>query len=232
MSNEPHPSNDETPGGSSSRGKAGADRGNLIVVAAPSGAGKSSLVDRALSRDERLRYSISCTTRQARGTEQHGVDYYFISEQEFRAMCDRDEFLEFAEVHGCLYGTPKAMIEQALGEGFDIILDIDVQGAEQICRLMPEAVTVFVLPPSREVLESRLRMRNLNAAADLDRRLRNAASEVLLYDRFKYVIVNDDLERASADLRVIINGERLRSERQRHRAQLIIATFEGDTFHA
>lgn len=229
MSNEPDPSCDGAAGGT---GEAVAGRGNLIVVSAPSGAGKSSLVERALKFDDRLRYSISYTTREARGTERHGVDYFFVSEQEFRAMCDRNEFLEFAEVHGCLYGTPRLMIERVLGEGYDIILDIDVQGAEQICRLMPESITVFVLPPSREALESRLRMRNLNAAADLERRLRNAASEVPLYDRFRYVIVNDDLERASADLRVIIQAERLRSGRQRHRAELIIASFGGDRFHA
>jgi guanylate kinase len=208
------------------------EHGNLIVVSAPSGAGKSSLVERALNSLDRLRYSISCTTRQARGKEEHGVDYFYLNPEQFQAMCDRGEFLEFAKVHEFMYGTPRRHIEESLGEGFDVILDIDVQGAKQIRAQMPEAVTVFILPPSREALESRLRGRNLNEPPDLERRLRNASSEVRLYDEFQYVIINDDLERASAALEAIIIAERHRPGRQRAAAESIIATFGGESIHA
>jgi guanylate kinase len=208
------------------------ERGNLIVVSAPSGAGKSSLVERALKRVSRLRYSISYTTREARGAEKEGEDYFFVPVDVFRAMRERGEFLESAEVHGFLYGTHKATVEAMLDKGFDVILDIDVQGAEQILQHMPEAVTVFIMPPSRKVLEARLRRRNLNSLADLERRLRNATGEVHLYDRFGYVIINDDRDRAFGSLKAIIAAERRRPARQKNRVQSIIATFGGETFNA
>jgi guanylate kinase len=219
---------EEDPG---SRGEK-VERGNLIVVSAPSGAGKSSLVTRALKQVRRLRYSISYTTRAARGTEKHAVDYFFVSGDEFRQMRERGEFLESAEVHGYYYGTHRATVEAMLNKGFDVILDIDVQGAEQILRQMPEAVTVFIMPPSRKVLERRLRTRNLNAPADLERRLRNATGEVHLYERFSYVIINDDRDRAFGSLKAIITAERRRPERQKNRIQSIIATFGGGSFNA
>lgn len=206
--------------------------GNLIVVSAPSGAGKSSLVELALKRVDRLRYSISYTTRKARGAEQHGVNYYFVTEDEFVAMRDRGDFLETAKVHGAYYATPASLIKASLAGGEDVILDIDVQGARQIRALLPDAVTVFILPPSREALESRLRLRNLNEVEDLERRLRNAAVEVRLYEDFKYIIVNDSLERASAQLEAIIVAERQRSDRQHNTAKAIIATFGGESLHA
>ena len=207
-------------------------RGNLIVVAAPSGAGKSSLVEGALKSVDLLKYSISYTTRKARGAERDGVEYYFIDKEEFLDMRDRGEFLESAEVHGFLYGTQRATIERIISEGSDVILDIDVQGARQIVRQMPEAVTVFVLPPSREVLESRLRMRNLNDPADLEIRLNNASREVLSYSSFKYVIVNDDLERATRELEAVIIAERHLLGRQRQLVKPIIDSFGGDGFYA
>ncbi|HVF92622.1 MAG TPA: guanylate kinase [Blastocatellia bacterium] len=215
-------------GGSSGAGESPTGRGNLVVVSAPSGAGKSSLVERALKSVDRLLYSISYTTRQVRGAEKDGVDYFFVSHEEFLAMREKGEFLESAEVHGYLYGTRRYWLELRLAEGYDVILDIDVQGAEQIRARMPEAITVFVLPPSREVLESRLRLRNLNEPADLERRMKNATAEVQLYDRFKYVIVNDSLERASSALEGIILTERHRSERQSNVARKIIATFGSE----
>lgn len=204
------------------------ERGNLIVVSAPSGAGKSSLVARAVKQVTRLRYSISYTTRAARGAEKHATDYFFVSEEVFQDMRERGEFLEFAEVHGFLYATHRATVEAMLEKGFDVILDIDVKGAQQIVRQMPEAVTIFIMPPSRKVLEARLRRRNLNAPADLDRRLRNATAEVRLYGRFGYVIINDHRDRAFASLKTIIIAERRRPGRQRKRAQSIIATFGGE----
>jgi len=210
---------------------AAAERGNLIVVSAPSGAGKSSLAERVLKRIDGLRFSISYTTRELRGSEQHGVDYYFVSEDEFRSMDERGEFLECAEVHGNLYGTHAKPIEELLSQGYDVMLDIDVQGAEQVRRRVPEAVSVFILPSSREVLEARLRARALNEDSDIERRLRNAAIEVQLYDRFDYVVVNEDLDRALAHLEAIILGERGRPERQRNRIETIIATFGGESVH-
>ncbi|MFY9557044.1 MAG: guanylate kinase [Blastocatellia bacterium] len=209
-----------------------AERGNLIVVSAPSGAGKSSLAGRVLKRVPDLRFSTSYTTRELRGSEQDGIDYHFVSEQEFLAMRDREEFLESAEVHGHLYGTHQRLVEEVLSQGFDVMLDIDVQGAEQIRRRVPEAILIFILPPSREVLEARLRTRNLNHPEDIERRLRNAAIEVQLYDRFNYVVVNDELDRALAELEAIITAERCRPERQRNRIESIISTFGGDLFHA
>ncbi len=207
------------------------ERGNLIVVSAPSGAGKSSLAERVLKRVEDLRFSISYTTREPRGAEQHGVDYYFVSEQEFLAMRERDEFLECAKVHGHLYGTHEKPVEEMLSQGFDVMLDIDVQGAEQVRRRVPEAILIFIMPPSREVLNARLRARNLNMPADLVQRLRNAAIEVQLYERFDYAVLNDDLDRALARLESIIVAERCRPERSRNRIEAIIATFGGKSSH-
>ena len=208
------------------------ERGTLVVVSAPSGAGKSSLAERVLKRVEGLRFSISYTTRELRGAEQDGVDYHFVSEDEFRAMRERDEFLECAEVHGCLYGTHEKPVEELLAQGLDVMLDIDVQGAEQVRRRVPEAILIFIMPPSCEVLEARLRARNLNAPADIQRRLRNAAIEVQLYDRFDYVVLNEDLDRALAQLEAIIIAERSRPDRQRNRIESAIATFGGESFHA
>jgi guanylate kinase len=147
-------------------------------------------------------------------------------------MRERDEFLESAEVHGHLYGTHEKPIEEMLNQGFDVMLDIDVQGAEQVRRRVPEAVLIFILPPSCEVLESRLRARNLNAPEDIERRLRNAAIEVQLYERFDYAVVNDDLDRALAQLEAIIVAERCRPYRQRNRIESVIDTFGGESFHA
>jgi guanylate kinase len=208
-----------------------AERGTLIVVSAPSGAGKSSLAGRVLKRVEGLRFSISYTTRELRGTEQDGVDYYFVSLEVFHEMQVRDEFLECAEVHGHLYGTHEKPVDDMLSLGLDVMLDIDVQGAEQVRRRVPEAILIFIMPPSREVLEARLRARNLNEPADVVRRLRNAAIEVELYERFAYAVLNDDLDRALARLESIIVAERCRPERSRNRIEAIIDTFGGESFH-
>ncbi|HSF22813.1 MAG TPA: guanylate kinase [Blastocatellia bacterium] len=204
------------------------ERGNLIVVSAPSGAGKSSLAERALKRIHGLKFSVSYTTREPRGTEKDGVDYHFVSDDEFRAMKDRGEFLESAEVHGYRYATHREAVDKLLAEGLDVILDIDVQGAEQVRDRVTEAITVFILPPSREILEARLRSRNLNEPRDLERRLRNAAVEVKLYEKFDYVIVNDDIDRALASLEAIITAERSRLSRQRTYLESIVNTFGGE----
>ena len=204
------------------------ERGALIVVSAPSGAGKSSLVERALKQVKRLRYSISYTTRPPRGPERHGVDYYFVDEATFLEMQARGEFIESATVHGFYYGTHRETIEQLLAEGVDVILDIDVQGAAQMRDRMPEAVTVFVLPPSKKVLEARLRRRNLNAPDDLARRLGNASREVQLFEQFDYIIINYDRDRAFGALKAIISAERRRPSRQRNKIRAILDTFGGE----
>lgn len=206
--------------------------GSLIVVAGPSGAGKSSLVQRALKKIDRLKFSISYTTRTPRSGEQNGVDYFFVSREDFLALRDRDEFLEYAEVHGHLYGTSQSQVTEAAASGIDLILDIDVQGADQIRKRMPEAVTVFIMPPSREVVEERLKLRNLNVPEDLERRMANAASEVQMYKYFKYVVVNDDLDRATDALEAIIIAERRRTDRQQRVAESILETFGGESVYA
>src|SRR5262245_19449097 len=203
------------------------ERGTLIVVSAPSGAGKSSLVKSALETVEDLKFSVSYTTRSSRPGEAEGRDYHFIGSEEFDKMRDRNEFLEWAEVHGNLYGTHRGAVEETLASGLDVILDIDVQGADQVRRQLPEAATVFILPPSFEVLRNRLESRNQNSASDLGRRLRTAAIEVQLYDRFDYVVVNEDLDRAARELEVIIWAERQRPQRNRNRIERIIETFGG-----
>lgn len=204
-----------------------AERGNLIVVSAPSGAGKSSLAQRALKRIDGLKFSVSYTTREPRGEEKEGVDYHFVTDDEFKTMRERGEFLEWAEVHGYLYATHSAAVNELLAQGLDVILDIDVQGAEQVRNRVAEAITVFILPPSREILEARLRSRNLNEPADLERRLNNAAVEVKLYEKFDYVIINDDLDRALSSLEAIITAERCRLSRQGTYCEAILNTFGG-----
>lgn len=202
-------------------------KGNLIIVSAPSGAGKSSLVGRALKSIEGVCYSISYTTRGRRGAEQDGIDYHFIGREEYTRLREDGEFLECAEVHGNGYGTHRVATNRLLEKGLDVLLDIDVQGAAQIVEQMPEAVTVFVLPPSREALEARLRLRSLNSEEDLARRLLNATMEVRHCSEFKYVIVNDDLAEAEAALQAIILAERQRLPRQKALADTIISTFGG-----
>jgi len=206
--------------------------GNLIVVSAPSGAGKTSLVKAVLAEDPDLVLSISFTTRSPRPGENNGRDYHFVDPAAFEAMLERGEFLECAEVHGFLYGTHEKPVEELLSQGLDVMLDIDVQGAEEVRRRLPDAILVFIMPPSCEVLEARLRARNLNAPHDIERRLRNASIEVQLYERFDYVVLNEDIDRALAQLEAIITAERCRPDRQRNRIESVIDTFGGEPFHA
>lgn len=188
--------------------------GNLIIVSAPSGAGKTTLVGEVLKRDSRIKTSVSFTSRAPRSGEQNGVHYNFVSRDQFRAMMERGDFLEWAEVHGNLYGTSRRLVEQLRGEGFDVILTIDVQGAEQARRLFPDAVRVFILPPSYQTLFDRLDARGANGSEDLQTRLRNAIDELAQYENFDYAIINDDLAQATDELAAIILAERCR--RWRH----------------
>lgn len=190
-------------------------KGKLFVLSGPSGAGKGTLRKKVFETVEDIRFSISCTTRPPRQGEKDGVDYRFISEEAFLSLLREDKFLEHAEVHGHYYGTLRDDVEQALLSGLDMVLEIDVQGAFQIREKMPESILVFVSPPSLEELERRLRERGTESGENLRIRLRNARLEMLKSGDYDYVIVNDDAERASNELKSIITGFRpFREERK------------------
>ena len=192
-----------------------ARRGRLFVIAAPSGAGKTSLVRALMEREPSLRFSISYTTRPQRPTETDGRDYFFVSKDEFEAMTGRGEFLEHARVFDNCYGTARGQVEASLAAGQDLILEIDWQGAQQIRRALPECQSIFILPPSRDELERRLRGRGTDAEDVIQRRLRDAATDMTHWSEFDYVVVNDDFERALADLHAIVQGRGGSSRRKR-----------------
>lgn len=198
--------------------------GNLFVVAAPSGAGKSSLVKALLELDSQVQPSVSHTTRPPRGQEKHGREYFFVSPQEFDSMVLADAFVEWAHVHGQRYGTSKKMIEERIAQGADVILEIDYQGALQIKRIFTNAVLVFILPPSWEELRSRLERRGEDTPDIIELRLRNAAEELAKAPEFDFVIINELFERALFDLKAIVHAQRLKYSAQR-RARA--ATFQA-----
>jgi guanylate kinase len=189
--------------------------GNLFVVAAPSGAGKSSLVKALMELDSGVQPSVSHTTRAPRGQEKHGREYFFVSEQEFDAMVLGEAFLEWAHVHGHRYGTSRKAIEERIAMGADVILEIDFQGALQIKKIFTNAVLIFVLPPSWEELRSRLERRGEDTADVIDLRLRNAALELVQAKEFDFVIINELFERALFDLKAIVHAQRLKYSAQR-----------------
>ena len=180
----------------------------VFIISAPSGSGKSTLVRRLLAAVPGLRFSISYTTRPQRGSEVDAKDYRFVARGEFEAMVARDEFLEWAEVFGNYYGTHRGILEQARAESRDLVLDIDVQGARQLKGTIPEAVTVFILAPSRDVLERRLRARGEDSEDVIARRLRDAAEEIKRYPEYDYILINRDLEESDSALKGIIEAER------------------------
>lgn len=183
--------------------------GNLFVISAPSGAGKSTLVDALLAQDPRLRLSISFTTRAPRPGEADGREYHFVDMQTFEAMLERGEFLESAEVHGNRYGTSQKWIDAIRAQQYDILLEIDWQGALQVRRLYPETVTVFILPPSTAELGRRLRRRGKDSEQVIQRRLANAAEEIGHAAEFDYVIINNDFGEARQDLAAVVRATRL-----------------------
>jgi guanylate kinase len=189
--------------------------GNLFVVAAPSGAGKSSLVKALLELDARVQLSISHTTRPPRGQEVTGREYHFVSHQEFDAMIAADAFVEWAQVHSQRYGTSKAAIEERMATGADVVLEIDFQGAMQIKDIFANAVCIFVLPPSWEELRSRLQRRAEDAPDIIEMRMKNAALEVAQVDKFDFVIINELFDRALFDLKSIVHAQRLKVSAQR-----------------
>ena len=189
-------------------------RGLLVVVSSPSGGGKGTLIDRVLQTVPGVGYSVSYTTRAPRGTEKNGREYFFVDRPTFEELIKRGEFLEWADVYGHLYGTSAAQVEHERAAGRDLILEIDVQGAASIRAKVLDSISVFILPPSFELLRERLIARNTDSAADLERRLKGAPSEVEQYKFFDYVVLNDDINRASQQLAAIIYAERARRDHQ------------------
>ena len=223
----------------------------VFIISAPSGSGKSTLVNRVREIVPGLTFSISYTTRAPRAGEQNGREYFFVSRAEFEKMIRQDDFLEYADVFGHYYGTARSFLSLAQQEGKDLLLDIDVQGAEQIKGKIPEAVRIFVMPPNRQELEKRLRTRSLDAEAVIQRRLVTASREIENYDKYDYILVNDRLEdsvdslksillverlkrsgaqgetpKSAADTNLMAKAERCRLENVRERLQPILASFE------
>ncbi|QSA96642.1 guanylate kinase [Methylococcus sp. EFPC2] len=203
------------------------NKGVLFVVSAPSGAGKTSLVRELRASLEGFTVSVSHTTRPVRAGERHGQDYFFIDHAGFERMIDEGAFLEHAKVFDNYYGTARATVETALTEGHDVLLEIDWQGARQIKALMPETVGIFILPPSREALESRLRGRGQDDESTIARRMRDAIAEMSHYNEYDYLIINDHFETALEELRAVVIAQRLQAHRQSARWSGLIANLLG-----
>ena len=200
-------------------------RGTLFVVSSPSGGGKGTIIRHVLDCVENLSYSVSFTTRAPRPNETHGREYFFITRETFDEMVAAGEFLEWACVHGNFYGTSKKQILEETGAGADIILEVDVQGAASVRQLLMDSVSVFILPPSYEVLRQRLIARGTDSPEELEIRLRNAPDELQQYSAFDYVIINDEIERAARQLASIIYAERARCMRQEGLVREVIQKF-------
>jgi len=201
----------------------------VLIVSGPSGSGKSTLVQRLLHMPGTMA-SRSCTTRPRRATESSGKCYDFVTEQEFAAMVSRGEFLEYARVFGKhSYGTPKKWLDESRNSRLDLVLEIDVQGAAQVKEKLPESVAIFILPPSREELERRLRGRGQDSDEEISRRLARAQSEIEAFGKFyDYCVVNDDVDRAGREVEAILTAIRCSSARQRGRVEGLLASFESD----
>ena len=199
---------------------------NVFIISAPSGSGKSTLVRWLMERDPKLLFSVSDTTREPRGAEIPGESYHFITREAFEERIARGEFLEWAEVFGNYYGTHKAVLDRAIAESRDVVLDIDIQGARQLKEAIPDAVSIFVLAPSREVLEKRLKSRSEDSEVVIQKRLRKAAEEIRNYTSYDYVLVNDDLARSTQTLAAIVAAERVRRIRVEPVVRSILASFE------
>jgi len=200
----------------------------VFIISAPSGSGKSTLVKRLLAGVPGLMFSVSYTTRAPRGNEAEGENYHFISRDEFQKRIALGEFLEYAEVFGNYYGTHCGVLDRAQEQGLDLVLDIDVQGARQLKGKIPEAVSVFILAPSREILEQRLRARSEDSDAVIERRLRDAANEIRNYSAYDYVLINKELTQSDQTLAAIVRAERVRRNRIEDRIRPILETFENN----
>jgi len=199
----------------------------VFIISAPSGSGKSTLVKRLLADVPNLMFSISHTTRKARGAEIDGLSYHFVTRECFEGMLAGDEFLEHAQVFGNYYGTHRGILQEACAAGRDLVLDIDVQGARQLKAKIPDAVTVFILAPSRQELENRLRTRSEDPDEVIARRLKDAAEEIRNYNAYDYVLINRDLAEAEATLSAIVRAERVRRTRIEDQIRPILETFES-----
>lgn len=200
---------------------------NLFVVAAPSGGGKTSLISALLDKDRRVRLSVSHTTRPPRPGEQDGVHYYFVDEATFLRLIGQDAFLEHAKVFDCYYGTGRKAVEQQLAAGFDVLLDIDWQGARQIRAAFPACRSIFIIPPSLEVLRQRLVNRGQDSKKVIDRRMRDARAEISHWDEFDFIIINDDFDEALADLQSVIQRGKPRRTRTKELSREILAELLG-----
>lgn len=198
----------------------------VFIISAPSGSGKSTLVNRLMQEVPNLCFSISYTTRAPRGNEVNGTSYYFTTREDFELRLSRREFLEHADVFGNYYGTHKSALEIARCAGKDLVLDIDVQGAAQLKESIPDAVTIFILAPSREILEHRLRYRGEDSDAVIERRLADAAREIRNYSLYDYVLINEELEESARTLASIVRAERVRRTRIEEKLKPILKTFE------
>lgn len=204
-----------------------AQNGNLFIVSGPSGAGKSVLVTSVLRSLPALKFSVSYTTRAPRGTERDGVEYYFVDKARFDGLIRKGELLESAQVYGKFYGTSRKVVDEALQAGDDLVLDVDVQGARSIRAKRPEAISVFIMPPSYEVLRERLEQRKLDKDYVIEQRLRIACEEISHYKDYDYLIVNEELGRSIEELKAIIIASRCVSRARAENAQAIVATFGG-----
>ena len=205
-----------------------AGRGILFVVSSPSGGGKGTLIQRVLKKVPNLSYSVSFTTRAPRNGEVNGREYFFVTPEQFQVMVAANEFLEWAHVHSKQYGTARQQVAREIAEGRDIILEVDVQGAASVRALMADSVSIFILPPSFEVLKQRLQARGTDSPEELDLRLRNAPAELKDYSAFQYVILNDDVDRAANQMAAIVHAERARLSRQEAQVKRVVEAFAAD----
>lgn len=202
-------------------------KGNLIVISSPSGGGKGTLIKEILKNLPDIGYSVSYTTRQMRSGEQNGRDYFFVDVAEFKRLIEAGEFLEYAKVHGNFYGTSISKVEAETDAGRDVILEIDVQGASDVRVKVPEAVSIFILPPSFEVLRQRLVARKTEKREDLELRLQNSYGEVRRFAEFEYIIINDEVSNAARNLQAVILAERMKRGRQIDTVRAILNNFDA-----
>jgi len=205
--------------------------GNIFLVSAPSGAGKSSLVNALLAKDNTIKLSVSCTTRTPRPGEVNGRDYRFLSVDEFSTLRQNNQFIEWAEVHGNYYGTPRDLIDHATRMGQDVLLEIDWQGARQVKKLFPGTIGIFILPPSIEALEERLQLRGQDSQEVITKRIRAAGEEISHASEYEYVIINQDFSVALRELELIIHSARLRYNSQSNRHAAFFSTLGLHTGH-
>ncbi|MDU9401121.1 guanylate kinase [Pseudomonas sp. zfem004] len=201
--------------------------GTLYIVSAPSGAGKTSLVTELIKQDPHVRVSVSHTTRAMRPGEAHGVNYHFVVHEEFKTLIAQGDFLEHAEVFGNFYGTSRSALQETLDQGFDLILEIDWQGAQQVRKLMPEARSIFILPPSQQALRQRLDGRGQDSEEIIAGRMKEAVSEMEHYDEYEYVIINDDFDVALDDLKAVFRSNRLLLQKQQQRHEALLKQLVG-----